>query len=147
MEKYVKILKCPKDEKHIWYSQHVGELFKVIDAPENERLYQIVNPELIQNKRTKRIFKKHGHLFVEKNLCYEDTFLTQFRLALETKIRKQKRRKKLNFSVPLDEKTIVELEELIAREYKTITKTEWCRYAVEYCMKNTKFIRELKAVD
>lgn len=62
-------------------------------------------------------------------------------------VRKQKRRKKLNFSVPLDEKTIVELEELITREYKTITKTEWCRYAVEYCMKNTKFIRELKAVD
>lgn len=63
------------------------------------------------------------------------------------KNRKQKGRKKLNFSIPLDEKVIVELEELVDKEYKTITKTEFCRYAIEYCLENKTFIKQLKEMD
>jgi hypothetical protein len=63
------------------------------------------------------------------------------------KVRKQKRRKKLNFAVPLDESTIVELEEIVDKNFKSITKTEFCRYAIEYCMRNEKFIKEMKGVD
>ena len=147
---YVRITSCP--EKNVWYSEHIGEVFRVTEAKSKKfgrtpvRLYRVLDIPT-HNKRTIDIYGRHGVLYIDKRECVEDFFTGAMKMAIQTKLRKQKRRKKLNFSVPLDEKTIVELEELIAKEYKTITKTEWCRYAIEFCMRNGKFIRELKAVD
>lgn len=50
-------------------------------------------------------------------------------------------------SITLEPETIRQMEELIQKEYKTITKTEFMRFAIEYALSNRKFIDELKEID
>lgn len=58
-----------------------------------------------------------------------------------------KRRKNLrNVSLTLDWDTFTELKEYV-KNFKTISKTEVMRLAVEFCLKNPNFKKILKDLD
>jgi hypothetical protein len=59
-------------------------------------------------------------------------------------------KKESNFlSVPtrLDPETVKELDALLANQFKKLKRSAFIRYAVEFCLRNRKFIEEVKRIE
>jgi len=70
------------------------------------------------------------------------------------KPKKKRKKKKLRIKVEakvvlslrMEPSLIKEIDELVA-QYKTISRTEFIRMSVEFCMQNTGFLKNLETLD